>query len=58
MTPKESHTFCPFSGGRCNSYCGLWSDNVDGCAMTVIANKLEDLTQDLYWIRRAVEDEH
>jgi hypothetical protein len=52
--------YCPIAGLACNENgCGLWDNEKDQCSMVSIAqgaNQLEDVKQDLFWIRRVVED--
>lgn len=52
--------FCPIMKELCAEiYCGLWDTESERCSILSIglgANNLEDMKQDLYWIRRAVED--
>lgn len=47
---------CPLTNADCHGdECGMWHNG--DCAMVTLARKAVDISGDLFWIRRAVEEE-
>lgn len=48
---------CPLTKADCyGCECGMWHG--DRCAVVSLARKAVDISGDIFWIRRAVEEEY